>query len=185
MLQHRSGQRRQKTYRFSEEVVAHHEEGVNGLVDSCSTKSMARERLGRAHVRLVSFRIKDGLNGVKFLQISDRRGGTVGVDVVNLLLATNLVGHRHSQLHASLATNTRWGDHVVAVGVRGIAYKLSVDLGAASLGMLKLLEHDNTAAARNNESIAGHIKGAGRRLGRVVIPVDNAGLGDSASGRGL
>ena len=55
------------------------------------------------------------------------------VDVVDLLLAAELVGHVHRHLHGALAAHARRRDHVVTVGGGAVADELAVDLGAACL----------------------------------------------------
>ena len=51
------------------------------------------------------------------LQVSNWRGGAVRVDVVNLLLAADLVRHGDGQPHAVLPADARGSHHVVAVRV--------------------------------------------------------------------
>eukprot|EP00962_Isochrysis_galbana_P011621 scaffold3269_cov108-Isochrysis_galbana.AAC.1 len=88
----------------------------------------------------------------------------------HLLLASNLVGHRHGQPHAGLPADARRRNHVVPIRVGRVAHQLAVDLGAPGLGMLQLLQHNHAAAARDDETVARHVEGARGRLGAVIVP---------------
>ena len=58
--------------------------------------------------------------------------------------------------------------HVVAVRGGAVADDLAVDAGAARLGVLELLEHDDAGAAGDDEAVAVLVIGArgDRRAGR-------------------
>ena len=89
------------------------------------------------------------------LGIADRRRGAVGVDVVDRL------AHRGQRLaHAAHRTFARRRHHVVAVRRRAVADDLGIDLGAARLGVLELLQHQHAGAAGDDEAVAVDVIGA-------------------------
>mmetsp|Transcript_49830 Transcript_49830/g.118789 ORF Transcript_49830/g.118789 Transcript_49830/m.118789 type:complete len:254 (+) Transcript_49830:462-1223(+) len=151
-----------------QEAPVHHQQGVDGLVHASGAQGVARHGLGGAHEGLVALGLEDPLHGAQLLDVPDGRGGAVGVHVVHLLFAANLVCHIQGNLHASLASHAGGGHHIVAVGVGAIAGKLRIDPGAPLLGMLELLQDQHTAAACNDEAIAVLVEGT-RGLGRLVV----------------
>ena len=50
--------------------------------------------------------------------------------------------------------------HVHAVGGRAIAHQLGINLGAASLGVFQFFQHQDSAAARNDETVTVQVIGA-------------------------
>mmetsp|Transcript_18512 Transcript_18512/g.59481 ORF Transcript_18512/g.59481 Transcript_18512/m.59481 type:complete len:228 (+) Transcript_18512:185-868(+) len=155
--------------RLGEEAIAHHEQRVDRLVHAGGAQRVPRQRLRRADVRLVARLGEDGLDGVELLEIAHRRRGAVSVDIVDLLLAANLVCHLHRQPHAVLAADPRRRHHVVPVRVGRVPDQLAVYLGATRLGVLELFEHDDAAAACNDEAVARDVERARRRRGIVVV----------------
>jgi hypothetical protein len=72
---------------------------------------------------------------------------------------------------APVATRERCGD-VVGVGGRGRSEHLGVDVGAAGLGVLELLEHERRAALGDDEAVATASKGRDHPLveSAVMLP---------------
>ncbi len=122
---------------------------------------MAGHRLGGRDLGTVG--TKQGLDSFQLFGITDRGGGAVGVDVVNL--ANTL--HRH--LHAAHRTFTARGDHVVTVGSGAVAGQLGIDVSTTSQRVLQLFDHQNAAATGDDETIAVRIIGTGRLFRRVVV----------------
>ena len=125
---------------------------------------MPGQRFGRGEGRDAVGLIEDAADRLQLLRIADRRSGGMGVDVVDR--RTDIL---HGQLHAARRALARGLDHIGAVRGGGIADQLAVDLGAARLCPLQLLEHDNAAAAGDDEAVAIGIEGPRGFLGRIVI----------------
>ena len=89
----------------------------------------------------------------------------MGVNIINLAFAYGL----HSQSHGTLATLTRWGNHIKPVRGRAIARNLCINLCTPRQGVFQFFQHNNPATASNNETIAVCIKRSGRAFGRIVI----------------
>mmetsp|Transcript_111172 Transcript_111172/g.354165 ORF Transcript_111172/g.354165 Transcript_111172/m.354165 type:complete len:435 (-) Transcript_111172:475-1779(-) len=151
-----------------EKLLVHHKQRVDGLVHAGGAQGMAGERLGGADEGHVAELCEDALHGTQLLHIANRSGGSVRVDIVDLLLAAELFGHGQRQLHAALAAEAGRGDDVIAVRIGRVAHQLSVDPRTAGLGVLKLLEDDHAAAAGDDEAITILVEGPGGLLGGVV-----------------
>ena len=152
---------------FANEAVVHHQQRINRLMCAGGAERMAGERLGGAdRRRLVAEHLADGFD---LLDIADGRGGGVGVDVVD---AVHVLQRRAHAARSAFAGRLH---HVVAVGGGAVADELAVDAGAASLGVLELLENDDAGAAGNDEAVAGDVIGAARDL-RAVVEVRRHGV---------
>ena len=66
---------------------------------------------------------------------------------------------RHRERPGGAASSRIGVGHVRRVGGQAVAEKLGIDLGAASLGMFELLEHDHRARLAHHESVALRIEG--------------------------
>mmetsp|Transcript_25354 Transcript_25354/g.58957 ORF Transcript_25354/g.58957 Transcript_25354/m.58957 type:complete len:308 (-) Transcript_25354:947-1870(-) len=155
--------------RLSQEVVVQHEQGVDSFVHTCGAQRVSGERLGGAHEWLDISVLEDALHSAKLLHISNRSGCAVSVDVVNWLLSLQaLVCHGQSELHAPLATHTRWSDNVIAISVRRVPSDLTIDLRTSCLSVLKLLQDEHATAAGNHEAITVLVKGPRSLLGVLV-----------------
>mmetsp|Transcript_24793 Transcript_24793/g.45292 ORF Transcript_24793/g.45292 Transcript_24793/m.45292 type:complete len:325 (-) Transcript_24793:310-1284(-) len=130
---------------------------------------MPTQRFGGAHKGLVALAGENVFHGAKLLQVANRGRGAVRVDVVHLLVASEVVGLGDGQLHARLAAHARGGHHVEPVRVGAVPHELSVDLGPARFGVLQLFEDHDAAPTRNHEPVAGLVEGAARRLRHVVV----------------
>ena len=92
--------------------------------------------------------------------VAERRRGAVGVDVVDVggANAGALERRRHAAVGA-VAVLGRRGD-VVGVARQAVADDLGIDLGAARLGVLVFLEHDDAGALAHDEAVAVLVVGA-------------------------
>jgi hypothetical protein len=70
--------------------------------------------------------------------------------------------------------------HVEGVGAHAEAGQLGVDLGAARLGVLVLLEHQHAGALAEHEAVAVLVPGAARRSRVVVAGGQRARRGEAA-----
>src|SRR5690606_13672863 len=97
-----------------------------------------------------------------------RGRGTVGIDVVDLRGID--AGALDRRLHAAEAAVAvlGGGSDMVGVARHAVADELAVDLGAAGLGPLVLLEHDHSGPLAHDEAVAVLVIGPGRLLGLVV-----------------
>ena len=88
-------------------------------------------------------------------------------------------------LHAAIgavAVLGRGGD-VIGVAGHAVADDLGIDLGAARLGVLELLEHDDAGALAHDEAVAVLVIGARGALGLVVEAGRERAAGGEAGDR--
>lgn len=67
--------------RGADEVVLHHEQGIDALIDARRAQGVAREGLGG--IDIGQFIAKDRLDGAQFRDIAHWRTGSMGVDIVD------------------------------------------------------------------------------------------------------
>merc|ERR1719343_1140034 len=152
------------------EIIVHHQNGVDSLLDTGSPQGVTTEGLGRSNVGCVVFGVEQSLDGTQFSNITNRCGSSVGVDVIDgLVFGTISYGIVQSHLHAGFSTYTGRSDHVVSVRVGGVSDKFGVDLGSTGLGVLEFFEDHHTTTSGNDESVTGFVKGTGRRFGVFVV----------------
>ena len=98
--------------------------------------------------------------------VADRRGGRVCVDVVDLVRGDARVAQRHLEgVHRPGRIGL--GD-VLRVGRKAVPGDLGIDLGAARLRMLVLLEHDDGAGLAHHETVALGVERPRCPLGVVI-----------------
>ena len=88
------------------------------------------------------------------------RGGAVGVHVDDLARADAGVDQRHLHAGDGAGAAGRRGGDVVRVGRAGRSEDFSVDVGAAGLGHLELLQQEDSGALRQDEAVAVGIEGS-------------------------
>ena len=74
---------------------------------------------------------------------------------------------RRHAAEGAVAVLGRRGD-VIGVAGQAVAGDLGIDLGAARLGVLELLEHDDAGALAHDEAVAVAVIGPRGLFGRVV-----------------
>ncbi len=134
---------------LADEAVLHHQQAVDRLLRAGGAERMAGQRLRRRDRRAFVAGAEHLADRVDLRPVAGRRRGGVRVDVADLLVHR---GKRHA--HAALAAFAGRRHHVVAVGGGAVADDLAVDLGAARLGVLQLLQHQNAGAAGDDEAVA-------------------------------
>ena len=74
------------------------------------------------------------------------------------------------QLHRAGCAFAGWRDHVVAIGIGGVANDLAIDLGPAGLGALIVFQHHDPGSAGDHEAVPISIERArgAMRLGIVL-----------------
>ena len=100
----------------------------------------------------------------QLFHVAYRRRGAVRVQVVDW--GINAV-HRH--LHAAHRTFAGWSNHVSAVRRCAVAHDLSVDVRATRQSVFQLFNHNHTAAASDNKTVAVCIIGTGCFIWRFVV----------------
>jgi hypothetical protein len=95
--------------------------------------------------------------------------GSVCVDVFHRFVTLVTLGVFHGQVHAALATHTRWSNHVVTIRVCPITNEFGVNLGATSLGVFQFFQDDNTTSTGNHKTISALIKGSGSSFGIFIV----------------
>mmetsp|Transcript_6768 Transcript_6768/g.12752 ORF Transcript_6768/g.12752 Transcript_6768/m.12752 type:complete len:215 (+) Transcript_6768:67-711(+) len=155
--------------RFCHEIIIHHENGIDGLVYTSSSKSVSRKTLCRSYTGLVPLFIKSPLDGSKFHHISDRCRSSVSIDVFHGFLTISCVCFLHGDLHASFSSYSRGSHHIIPIRVGSVSYQLSVNLRSSSLGMLEFLKNDNSTTTCNDESITVLIKSTRCGFGCIIV----------------
>ena len=108
------------------------------------------------------------VDGGALVGVAHVGGGAVGVDVLHILrLQTGLLQRQRHALGAALSAGTGGGD-VEGVVVVSTGQNFSVDLRAASLGVLQCLQHQRAAALAHDEAVAVLVKGLAG-VSRVVV----------------
>ncbi|EGE57185.1 hypothetical protein RHECNPAF_470074 [Rhizobium etli CNPAF512] len=147
---------------LADETLLHHQQGIDRFLYAGRTERMAGQRFGRLDMRNPGAEYL--ADGADFLAVADRRRGAVRVDIVDVAL------HRGQRLaHAADGALARGCDHVVTIRGGAVADDFGVDLGAAGLGVLKLLEHQHAGAAGDDEAVAVDVIGARGAVGRVIV----------------
>mmetsp|Transcript_7892 Transcript_7892/g.11868 ORF Transcript_7892/g.11868 Transcript_7892/m.11868 type:complete len:455 (+) Transcript_7892:140-1504(+) len=155
--------------RLGHEIIVHHENSVNGLVHARGSERVPRQTLRRSDVGVVSLLFEQPLDGPQLGEVAHRRRRTVRIDVFHRLLPVVPVRLVHGELHAPLPPHAAGRDHVVPVRVGAVPDELGVDLRAAGLGVLELLQDDDSPSSGDAESVAVLVEGPGGLLGIVVV----------------
>ena len=111
---------------------------------------------------------EDCCDGLCLGDVSDRCGGAVYVDVVNVFRLHS--GIFECILHNECGTESfgvRCSD-VVCIGAHSHAGKFAVDLCTAGLGMFKFLKDEHTCTFAHDEAVAAGAEGAAGTCGVVV-----------------
>lgn len=127
------------------------EEGLKG---SCGTEKVAGHRLSGAEVDLISVVAEYFLYSFHLATVAYGSRSAVEVDVVDIFgLHTGVV---ESVLHDKLRSETlgMCGRDVVGVGAHASAHYLCVDMRTASLGVLKLFEHEGGGSLSDDKAVA-------------------------------
>ena len=143
-------------------------------------QQVADGRLGRRQGELARRLAEQALHRAQLDLVAERRRGAVGVDVVDVRRVDP--GLADGALHGAKAAVAVVGGRGDVEGVAGeaVADHLGVDLRAARLGVLQLLEHQGAGALAHDEAVAVLVIGA-RAPGRVVVEVGRHGAaGDEA-----
>ena len=129
---------------------------------------VADHGLGRADRERGRVLAEDPVDRLALAGVVVLRRGAVRVDVVDVGRRDAGVGDR--LLHAArraLAARRRRRD-VEGVGAGAVADHLAEDAGAAGLGVLERLQHQDAGALRHHEAVAVAVERAARPLGLVV-----------------
>ena len=112
---------------------------------------------------------EDVLDRLRLGGVAERRRGSVGIDVPDLLrLDAGALDRRPH--HLGDADCLRLGRSEVVAVVRGaVGEHLRVDRGSPRLRRLELLEHDRPGALADHEPGACRVEGAGRTRGVLVL----------------
>src|SRR5665213_2308966 len=135
---------------------------------------MADRRFGRGHRYFIGVVAEDTLHRIQLDLVAQRRRGAVRVDVVDLVDgnfgALQRVAYRAKSAAAVLGRRR----DVVGVARHAIADDLGVNLGAALLGVLQFLEHDDAGAFAHDEAVAFLILRSRGAL-RLVVEIGRQG----------
>ena len=119
-------------------------------------------RRNRRHIALA----EDAADGLDLGHVARDGRSAMRVDIADLAA----LGQRaQSEPHRAFAALARRRHHVIAVRGRAVAGDFGIDLRAAGFRVFQFLQNHHTAAARDHETVAGQIEGAGRGGGRVVV----------------
>mmetsp|Transcript_12588 Transcript_12588/g.22877 ORF Transcript_12588/g.22877 Transcript_12588/m.22877 type:complete len:450 (-) Transcript_12588:354-1703(-) len=147
----------------------------HGLHTPGSSQAVPNERLGGVHLDAVHVgeHFPDGLHLRNITQIS---AGGVGVDVVDLVTLDAGILDGHLDAGCYTQTVRAWIGHVVGIAGDGTTQILADDVGTTSLGMLQLLQDQNTSPLSHHEPITVLVPWPGGARGVLVV------LGQGAAG---
>ena len=97
------------------------------------------------------------LDRIGFVDIAQRGGGAVRVEVLHLVGVDTGIAQRG--LHRTLGAVHIGCCHVVGISAHAEADQFGVDLGAARLGVLVLLEHHHAGTLAQHETVAVLVPG--------------------------
>ena len=139
-----------------------------GLQGSRSAEQMTSHRLGAGDEDVLGCRAQGLADRHGLRRVALRRRGGMGIDVLDVagLQICRCQGLAHCR---GLTVPGRIGlDDVVGIGRNARASQGAIDRGAAGLGMLKGLQHEDGRALTEDEAVAVHVPGTGCVF-RVVI----------------
>src|SRR5262249_32492414 len=141
-------------------------------------------RLGRAHRNLPGMALETVMDGDGFGDIPERSRRAVRVDIVDLIEVELRIADRvlHGAHRALAVLAWRW--HVMRVRAHAVTGELAVDLGAAPLRVLQLLEDHHPGAFAEHEAVTVHIPGAAGSGGIVVAGAERPHCRKSAQAEG-
>ena len=149
--------------------------GEHTLNPARATQQMAGHGLGGVDHGLLGMVTQRSLDGVGFVQVTNRGGRAVGVEVVDLVGVDARVFHGHPHgtgraVHAGCC-------HMVRVARHAKTHDFSVDLGAAGLGVFVFFNNQHTGTFTQHKTVAVFVPGAGCGGGVVVAGGQRAGRG--------
>ena len=147
----------------------------DGLDRAGRAEAVARRALRRGDGRPIRLLLAEReLDHARLRAVADRRRRAVRVHVADLVGRDARVLERHREgARGARAGRVGVGD-VRRVGRDAVAEQLGVDLRAARLRVLELLEHDHRARLAHHEAVALEVERARRRLRVAVPPRDRA-----------
>ena len=131
-----------------------------------ATEQMACHRFGGIDHNPAGVIAQRQLNGVGLIDITERRGRAVGIDVVDLVGVDAGIDQRGG--HGTARSVDVGRRHVVGIGAHTKTGELGVNLGATRLGMLILLEHQHTGTFTKHKAVTVLVPGPGGGL-RVIV----------------
>ena len=160
------------------DLVLHRQHREHRLDAAGAAEQVAGHRLGRVDDQLLRVVAEGELDRVGLVHVAQRRRGAVRVEVLDLVGVDAGVAQRGHH-RALRAVDVRRG-HVVGVGAHAEADQLGIDLRAAPLRVLVLLEHQHAGAFAEHEAVAVLVPGTrgGRRI--VVARRQRARRGEAA-----
>ena len=155
------------------DLVVQRQHGEHRLDAAGAAEQVAGHRLGRVDDQLLRVVAERELDRVGLVDVAERRRRAVRVEVLDLV-GVERRPLRSAALHRALrAVDVRRG-HVERVGAHAEADQLGVDLGAAPLRVLVLLEHQDAGALAEDEAVAVLVPRAARRSAGSSLRVDSA-----------
>ena len=127
---------------------------------------MSGHGLCRADNGFVSVVAQSRLDGMGFVDITQRRRGAVSVQVVDLVGTDTRIAHGIE--HGAAWSVHAGRGHVTSVGAHAVPPQLGVNFRASGFGMFVLFEHHHTSAFAQHKTVAVLVPGA-RSSCRVVV----------------
>ena len=164
-------------------LIADGEDGEHGFHRASRAEQVADHRLRRTH-RHLGVVAEYRLDGKRFGNVALGCGSAVGVDVLHVVRVEP--GVAQGVLHGAHRAVTVVGRTCDVVGVAAHAEPghLAVDVGAARLGMLVLLEHQHRGAVAEHEAIPVSIPRAAGAFRVVVARGERAHGSEAGNGDG-
>ena len=126
-----------------------------------AAEQVAGHRLGRVDHQLLGVVAEGQLDRVGLVDVAERRRGAVRVEVLDLVGVDAGVAQRRR--HRAASGRRRWARSCGTRRRSCRSRQLGVDLGAARLGVLVLLEHQHAGALAQHEAVAVLVPGTGGR----------------------
>ena len=119
---------------------------------------MASSAFGGADGNLVGMILENAADGFGFANITLRRAGAVGVDVVEVvgIEPTAAQGHLHTTRRAFAIG--RGGGEMIRIGGVAVPDDFTINFRITRPGVFQLLEHEHARAFAHHKAIASNIK---------------------------
>ncbi|MPM70353.1 hypothetical protein SDC9_117308 [bioreactor metagenome] len=139
---------------------------------------MTRHGLRRADHHLLRVVAQRSLDGIGFVDVTQRCGRAVRVQVIHLIGIHTRIAQRVE--HGAARAVHAGRSHVTCIGAHAISKQFCIDPGTARLGVFVLFEHHHAGTFTQNKTITVLVPGARGRLGVVIAGGQGAHRGKAA-----
>ena len=152
--------------------------GVDRFDTARTTEQVTRHGLGRTHHHAPGMLAESSFDGLGFIDVTQRGGGAVCVEVLNLINIDFGVGQctQHSAARAVHAGRS----HVAGVSTHAETGKLAINPGTTRFGVFVFFEHHHAGALAQHKAVAVFVPGTAGGL-RVVVAGGQRAHGSKAA----